>query len=220
MSVFTKLLAFLYRFAQRLIVLDITRLLVLEVSNRNRVEPNQPIECRRLSRDEVLKSSQNPELQIDKELADRLVTGLDHCIGAVDRGQVVGYLWVAQQGIEAEHNVGNHPLTGVAVSFGRKTGFVYKAYALPSHRGLGIFPALLSHAAGSLGTQEGIHRLVSTTDWTNDSAFRAFQRSGFRSMGLIWRAVVGGVPITVGPSVRRQFGIELGSDAIVPARTS
>jgi|GEM_PF-2361694 len=208
-----------YRLAQRFVVLDITKLLVKEADDGVNVSPKGSLECRRLSPEELLAASKDPALGIEADMVARIQSGLDECVAAMDQDQVAGYLWVARQGIEAEHNCGNHPLTGVAASYEADTAFIYKVFSLASYRGRRIFPALACYTAEMLKREEGITRLVSTTDWTNAAALAGFRRAGFNSIGNVYRFAFG-KPITYVPAQTKSLKISLGKDAVVPKRVS
>ena len=199
--------------------MDVTKLLIKESSDGTFISPVGDLECKFLTPEELIEASQDPALGIEPEMTTRIRSGLDECVAALDQGQVAGYLWVARQGIEAEHNCGNHPLTGVAASYQANTAFVYKVFSLASYRGRRIFPSLLSFAADSLERKEGITRLISTTDWTNNAALAGFRRAGFYSIGHVYRFVFG-KPITYVPDQAKSLNILLGDDAVVPKRVS
>lgn len=207
----------LYRIAQRCIILDVTKLLVKDFGDGIYVGPTGNLHCGFLSQDELMEHARDPTLGIDPQMVSRVESGFDECVAAMDGNKVVGYFWAARGGIEAEHNRGDHPLTGVAVSFGEDTAFIYKAFARSSYRGRRIFPSLLCYASNRLEQDEGITRLISTTDWTNDAALAAFRRTGFYSIGHVFRFVIG-KPMTLFPSAVKQFNISLGDEAVVPER--
>ena len=175
-----KLLHKIYRIAKRLFILDVNRLLVAEQIPFTAGE----FEYRAIDRAEHIALSKDESLGLDIEMASRLEQGLDYCFVAFQQDRVAGYCWVALQNIEAEHNRGDHPLTGVAMSFPANTAFIYKAFTNPEFRGQSVFPRLLGFSARHLKSRE-INVFVSTTDWTNAAALRAFVKSGFDDVGPV-----------------------------------
>ena len=200
--------SFLYRLAKRVFLLDVTHLLV---SKRGAPFESGQFEFRELTSNDIVRYAKNPALDMDARMADRLDFGLDYCFGAFDQSELAGYCWFARQDVEPEHNQGDHPKTGVALSFECDTAFVYKAFTRPQWRGQKVFPRLLGYASRELHSH-GIARLVSTTDWANRSAMRAFERSGFESVGKIWR-VARLSSVTVGPAQAGSMGIQIGTAA-------
>ena len=202
----------LYRLAKRVLLLDVTHLFVS--SGTIPFEAGK-FQFRRLQSDDIIWLAQDPDANMDAEMAQRLDCGIDDCFAAFDGPDLVGYCWVARQNIEPHHNVGDHPANGVGISFPDDTAFIYKAFTNANWRGQQVFPRVLGYAAQELGRQ-GIVRFVSTTDWTNPPAIRAFERSGFASIGKIWR--IGRISLTMSPAKAGMYGIRTGSEATCTSR--
>jgi len=203
----------LYRIAKRAFLLDVTQLLVTE----NRIPfDSGDFEFFRLSSDDIVRHAKDPVLDLDAGMATRLDCGLDYCFGVFDKSELAGYCWVAKQNIEPKHNQGSHPKTGVALSFGSGTGYVYKAFTHPHWRGQKVLSRLLGFAAQEL-ERCGIERFITTTDWDNHSALRAFERSGFENIGKIWQ-VARLSSTTIGPAKADAMGIQIGTAATYTER--
>ena len=198
----------LYRVAQRTLLLDVTHLLVS--TKELPFAPGQ-FDFRELTSEDIIRLAENSSLELDASMASRLDFGLDHCFGAFDGEDLAGYCWIARQNIEPENNRGAHPQTGVAISFASDTAFIYKAFTHPQSRGQQVFSRVLGFAADEL-QRCGVVRFLSTTDWINHSALRAFERSGFESVGKVWQ-VARISSMTVGPAKARAMGIRIGSAA-------
>ena len=203
----------LYRAAKRALLLDVTHLLV---STKGIPFESGKFNFRALSSDEVIRYAENPALDLDAGMASRVDFGLDWCFGAFDQSELAGYCWVARQNIEPEHNRGDDPKTGFPMSFDTDIGFIYKAFTHPEWRGQKVFPRVLGYASQELGNR-GIGRLVSTTEWTNGSAKRAFERSGFESVGKICR-VARLFSLTLRPAIAGSMGFQMGPAAKFPPR--
>jgi len=176
----------IYRVAKRALLLDITHLLF---TNRDIPFERGGFNFRELKSEDIVRLAEDASLDLDADMASRLDFDLDHCFGAFDGSELVGYCWVARQNIEPENNRGAHPKTGVAISFGTDTGFIYKAFTCPQWRGQRVLSRVLGFACEELRSQ-GVERFVSTTDWMNHSAIRAFERSGFENLGKIRRSTL------------------------------
>ncbi len=204
----------LYRLAKRVLLLDVTHLFFSSTATI-------PFEAgkfqfRKLQSSDIIRFAKDPKTDLDAGMAHRLDFGIDDCFAAFDGPTLVGYCWVARQNIEPNHNEGDHPATGVGVSFPDDTCFLYKAFTNPDWRGQQVFPRVMGYAAQQLG-RRGILRVTSTTDWSNQPAIRAFERSGFESIGKIWR--IGRVPsLTLCPAKASEFGIQTGSRAKCTSR--
>ena len=203
----------LYRVAKRAFLLDVTQLLVAE----NAIPfDSGDFDFRQLTSDNIARHARDSVLDLDTGMAKRLDFGLDYCFGVFEQSELVGYCWIATKNIEPKHNQGHHPKTGVALSFDSDTGYVYKAFTHPQWRGQKVLPRLLGFASQELA-RYGIERFISTTDWDNYSALRAFDRSGFESIGNIWQ-VARLSSITIGPAKAVEFGIQIGTAATYTER--
>ncbi len=178
-----------YRLTRRLVDLHVTRLMWLDLRqlpptpqrhDRDRIE--------RLTAEQLADAAvSHPALELSPELGQRVLAGLDHCFGIYRRSQLIAYYWLAQQGIEAEHNRAGGPQSGVALSFADDVIYGYKAFVLPDHRGAGLYGDLVSEAARWMQQHHGARHLISTVDWTNFAALRSCQRQGMQSLGKIAR---------------------------------
>ena len=211
-------MATIYRMIQRIMVLDISKLVVRDIGQQLDVASEHPDAVFRfLSFEEILEGAKDSDLDLQPEMAHRLNAGLDKCAGAIVDGQLIGYLWIAFEGIEAEHNSGKHANSGIAVSFKADSAFLYKGYAKRAYRKKG-FSCLLNWTAIQLAEQHQIRQLISTTEWLNVPAYRALTYGGFKLIGHTWRIILFGIAMDWSPRTASDYGILLGKDAVVPER--
>ena len=206
-----------YRLTQRVLILDVTHLMVLDTS-AVRCEDSVPATFRPLDYHEVVEFARDPALKLDSSIAQRLCDNLDFCFAALIDGQLAGYYWLALDSIEAIHNRGDSDLSGVALSFPEDVIFAYKAFVHPGFRGQGVYTAMVRAAAQWAREEQGIRHLVSTADWTNYAARRSCHRQGLISLGRIWRIGRPRCMLTFGPRVAEQYDIRLGDKARVTPR--
>jgi len=174
--------SFFYRLLQRTLLFDVSHLLL---ASTDIPFDSGKFTFRMLTSDDIVRYGEDSATDLDARMASRVDSGIDYCFGAFDQSELAGYCWVARQNIEPKHNQADHPKTGTALSFGKDTGYVYKAFTRPEWRGQKVFPRVLGFASCELN-RLGIRRLISTTDWMNHSAIRAFERSGFEIVGKVW----------------------------------
>ena len=211
-------LAALYHAAGRAMVCDVTRLMVLERDQAREVPVDPRLQLRFLTPDEVRASAGDPASELAPEFAGRMATGLDRCFAALDGDRLLAYAWLATGSIEAEHNRGRRPASGVAVSFPADTAFVYNAFTRPSERGHHLYSAILIAALRELSPL-GITRLLDTADWTNTAALRACRRAGLRQVGLVGRFGCGPLRLTLKPRGAARLGIRFGRDSDTHSRS-
>jgi hypothetical protein len=119
-------------------------------------------------------------------MAERIAQGNDFCFAAMHGERLASYAWFALDSIEAEHNRGAQPKSGVAVSFPTSVAFLYKGFTHPDYRGRKLHGEVIGRALVELAPL-GIDAMLSTTDWTNSAARRALAGIGFEELGLCWR---------------------------------
>lgn len=204
-----------YRLAQRVIVLDVTRLLCLDRSSARLPETlHYGSTFRFLTAADIRHFAADRENDLDLSFAARIQGGLDLCYAVIVDERLASYIWLALGSIEAAQNRGSHPRSGVAVTFPEDMAFVYKAYTRPEYRGQRLYPICMGQSLEELSSR-GIKRLLATTDWTNKAALRSCQRIGFRDLGPLWRFGVGRMMFTRGPAAARQLGIDFDQQAII-----
>jgi hypothetical protein len=208
----------LYRATRRAIMLDVTRLLVLRAAEARPPVIDHRYEFRWLSPAEVSAHAVDPATGLSAQFATRMAAGLDLCFAALSGEHLAAYLWLALGSIEAEHNRGHQPNSGVAMSFATDAAFVYKAFTRPEHRGRQLYTACLVRSLNALDTR-GIRRLLVTADWTNHAAIQGCRRAGCADVGLVWRMGCGRLGYTRAPSAAAALGIQLGREAQVSKRT-
>jgi hypothetical protein len=192
------------------LVLDRSQLQSWEVERRFTFRLLDPHEVNHFATDRVN--------ELTSELADRMQAGRDLCYAAFGQERLAAYIWLALGSIEAEHNRGRSPRSGVAVSFPPDAAFVYKAFTRPEVRGQRLYPAML---AGALDVLEprGITRLITTADWTNQAALNSCHWLGFQNLGTIVRFACGSAGCTFTPGMAQRLGIRLGRTARVDSRS-
>jgi GNAT superfamily N-acetyltransferase len=170
-----------------------------------------------LSAADVDSHAQDPLNDLSPAFADRLECGRDLCFAALDGDVLAAYVWLALGSIEADQNRGRQPESGVAMSFGADTAFVYKAYTRPEYRGRSLYPACLGQALLALADR-GVSKLLVTADWTNRPALEGCRKAGFRDLGLIWRFGWSPFLFIRAPRTSSSLGLRLGDRAQVEAR--
>lgn len=210
-------LAWLYRATQHAITCDVSRLMVLDRDEMREIAVDPEARYRFLSPSDVEAFSEDPANELSSEFSCRLAGGRDRCYAALLRGRLAAYIWLASGSIEAEHNRGRTAASGVPISFPPDAAFVYKAFTRTEFRGRRLYAALLAGAMQELAC-EGISRLISTADWTNEAAVTACRRLGFRELGRIGRYACGGCSMTTKPPEASELGIRIGRKAHVDPR--
>jgi GNAT superfamily N-acetyltransferase len=208
-----------YRLAQRIMVLDVTHLVILDANDALSPAVHDDLEFDFLTKDEVGALSQDGTNGLEASLADRMSSRGDLCFAARANNRLAGYVWIAFDQVDAESNRGASLLTGVGVSFPASICFMYKGFVHREFRGRQIYGRLMSRALTALAGRKITH-MLSTAEWTNFSALKSCYRIGFRYLGLIWRFGYSWRMCTVTPKSARAMGIRFASRACDAGRSS
>ena len=208
----------LYRMAQKLMVLDISKVVWVDAKSVGPFEPPQGFTFRQLTAAEVGRyAGSDPALGLDLELADRTMSGRDFCFAALSGDRLAAYGWFALGSIEAYHNRGNHPGTGVAVSYAEDVAFMYNGFTHPDFRGNRLHSAVKAFALQELAAH-GVTKMLGTTDWTNYASRNSFRKLGCQDLGCTFRGGWGRCMLTLAPAAAKKRGIRFGSKAVVVGR--
>lgn len=207
-----------YRALTRVMHLDVTHLLMLR---RETLFPIQPPRVNAtfqfLSADDVRRFAQQPVNELDCELAERILRPTDYCIGATVNGELAAYSWYALGSIEAEFNRGASVSTGTSISFPSDMAFMYKGFVAPRYRGCGLY-ANLQRLALLEFSKSGVNAILTTTDWSHESALSSLYNLGFQRLGIIWRAGFGDHVASFYPRLPEQKAIKIGPRADLSRR--
>ncbi len=185
-------LFFLYRLAQQLMTLDVTRLVWLEGKVARFEEPTDPsLTFRFLLPADIRKFSSDPSSELDESFVDRLAGGQHFCFAALStprsgEQQLAAYAWFVLDHVDAEYNQGRQKNTGVSFSYPDHVAFMYKGWTHPDFRGRQLYGLVNGLAMRSL-YDRGITHCLSTMDWTNRAARRSCRKLGFIELELVVR---------------------------------
>lgn len=159
-----------------------------------------------LTPDDVKRHAENPDYNLSTDLATRLTSGMDFCVGVFVNDDLASYAWFATQSIEAEHNRGGHPRTGVDLTFPSHMAFMYKGFTVPRYRGRGLYKTVPRYALELLADR-GIGAILSTADWSNAAALASCTRVGFRPIGRVCVVGLASLVWRKRPAAARNMGI-------------
>lgn len=176
-----------YRAARKVMTLDVTVVVWLKrESLRLPANDETRVAFQFLAPDEVEQHARDESTGLNPAMAERIAQGSDFCFAALEGARLVSYAWFALDSIEAEHNRGAEPASGVAVSFPTNVAFLYNGFTRPEYRGRKLHRAVIGRALLELAPL-GIDAVLSTTDWTNRAARRALAGMGFEELGRCYR---------------------------------
>ena len=140
------------------------------------------LEYRRMEAAQLLEACVDAQLDLREAAILRALGAGEVCVGALDRGRLVAYLWYSFGA--AQH------LDGVRVKVGPRLRYAYKVHVRPDCRGRGIARELLSRGA-ELCPSRGRELNLSFVAPDNVASLRAFGAAGWRRAGyagyLKWR---------------------------------
>lgn len=196
-----------YRMAQRLLVLDVEHLLLLESPSPARSSTKlTDVRVKSLTPEEVKRFAADPESDLDVAMLERILLENNYCFAALHAGELAGYAWFALDSIPPEHNRGGHPATGVGLNYPQHMAYMYKGYVRPNYRGNNLYGLIISEALAQLA-DVGVTQLLSNVECTNFAAQKSCFDVGYRSLGYVWRIGYPWKMMTIPPSSACQLGI-------------
>jgi len=164
--------------------------------------PLPGIAFRKLTATELLEAAEDPDLDLDLDpqfIREATARG-DLAWGAFEHDRLVGYTWRASS---------QAPFTdGVWVRVPASFQYGYKSYTLPSHRGLGIYPAT-GRVADQQSLELGYPAMLHLVDISNIASLRAANQLGSKTAGYAGYLKLFGRPVTFRSPGARSIGVEL-----------
>ena len=167
-----------YRIVQRLLILDVEHLLLLDASVGGRSSTQLPdVSLKSLSYEDVERFSADPTNDLDNSMLERISLANNYCFAAIHNDQLAGYAWFALGSIPPEHNRGGHPATGVGLNYPAHMAYMYKGYVRPDYRGNNLYGLIIAGALQRLAAV-GVRQLLSNVEWTNFGSQEELLRRG------------------------------------------
>lgn len=140
------------------------------------IRPEHPeLRYAALTEEQLLGWCKDPELELDEERTKAALRRGDVCIGVLEAGRPVGYVWFA---------FGNTPhIHGAWVRLTAGTRYLYKAFIRPQYRGRRIGPEMYVRGS-ALCPRRGRTVGVLAVDLDNMRGLRASRRAGWSQIGL------------------------------------
>ncbi len=108
-------------------------------------------EYRLLTESELIEFSSDPEVDMNAEKMKSNFAKGDICVGAIENGELIAYLWSACSPTKHVENL--------YVDFGPKARYLYKGFTRPAYRGQRI-QSMLSSLADDLSPKDRTHSIT------------------------------------------------------------
>ena len=161
--------------------LHVLRVFCRELGSAARRATPPALELRPLAPAELLFHCRDPELDLREAMIREALRRGDLCLGALDGGALVGYVWFA-------YEIAPHT-DGIWVRVPPRAVYRFKSFVRPSFRGMGIAPALYGAADAVVG-RPGLDSVVDCVAVHNAASIAATLKSGSRPLGALayWQA--------------------------------
>ncbi|QDT09224.1 GNAT family N-acetyltransferase [Planctomycetes bacterium K23_9] len=205
------LFRFLYVIVRRLRIVDVTQLFHLPAEKESASVCSGEYTIR------IVNSAELDEWEqagfID-ELASKKASLADPrraLVAAFHGGQVVSYLWIANDAVDSRDNYSRSEHLGTSIAMPDGTVFVYDAWTAPEHRGRRLIASLLSWSLRNRVL--GARAYLTMIDWTNQKSIRAFEFLGMQRLGWIVRFGRGRYQFSIVPQKAKQIGLQVARQA-------
>jgi L-amino acid N-acyltransferase YncA len=158
---------------RRYLGIDLCRVLARDIGAGTGTGPAR-FEFRVLTRPELLRLCANPDYQLSATWVRSALGRGDVCFGALERGRVAGYLWLAYAAARYTDKVW--------IRTEPSSRYTYKVFIHPEHRGRGLVQELYRRSDAAL-LARGRKRAVMVIQADNAASLRAAHRNGFYTVG-------------------------------------
>ena len=184
----------LYHWVSRILPVDITRVLLLDVTHQTPVALPAGYNFVSLDATALRRFNAEPSIGLNPAVIDLVDDDNAQCMAALYNGELSAYVFFSQSPVDAHWNRGGRNFNGIGLSFAADVRYLFKAFVLPAHRGKRLNQCLLwqfvkqcaSHRDGPV-----LKAVVTTTDWTNNAFLRSSTSSGFTHQGFAAEWVIG-----------------------------
>jgi len=177
---------------------DLCRVLARDIGAGKGREPAQ-FEFRTLTRPELLRLCADPDYQLSATWVRSALARGDVCFGALEKGRVAGYLWLACSAARYTDKVW--------VRTDPASRYTYKVFVRPEHRGRGLVQELYRRSDAP-ALARGRKRALVVVQADNLASFRAAQRAGFRTVGYAGHLTSRGGALAFRSPGARRAGFE------------
>src|SRR5687768_13161565 len=174
----------------------------LKAQHDTTAPPLPGVTFRKLTERELLEAAEDPvlDLDLDPQFIREATKRGDLAWGAFEHDRLVGYTWRASS---------QAPFAdGVWVRVPAPFQYGYKSYTLPSHRGLGIYPAT-GRVADQQSLELGYPAMLHLVDISNIASLRAANQLGSMTAGYAGYLKLFGRRLTFRSPGARVIGVQL-----------
>jgi ribosomal protein S18 acetylase RimI-like enzyme len=183
---------------RRYLGVDVCRVLARNIDPASARQSSR-FEFRTLSRAELLHLCADPAYQLSATWVRSALARGDVCFGALEKGSVAGYLWLAYSA--ARYN------DKVWVRTDPASRYTYKVFIRPQHRGRGLVQELYRRSDGA-ALARGRTRAVMVVQADNQASLRAARRDGFSIVGYAGHLASRGGALAFRSPGARRIGFE------------
>jgi len=188
-----------YRLARRGIGLQLAQVRVCDLSTAAESRWDNKYEFCQLDADDVCRLAADPANDLTSDMGLRLADGNRRCFAALDGAKLACYVWCG------EGLIGPEDTMGIPLSLAADACYIFKAFAVPSYRGRGIYMLTAKRALLEL-RQLGKMQGIALIEYGNVASMRSHDRIGLKPQGWIVSLGWGGFAWRWYASATRQCG--------------
>jgi GNAT superfamily N-acetyltransferase len=171
-----------YKAIRRVVLVDITCFMLLDVDGLQSVESN--LEIRIFDRfEDIARYLVNVPEQVSTVWCELLSQPKTYVCLAISEDAIAGQLWWRGDFVPPECNHNGPVATQLPLTLPTDTAFVFDVFVQPSFRGMRLYAAMLSHVKQTIQADASIEKFLITVDYSNRPAIRAAVRIGFVEVG-------------------------------------
>ncbi|MBO0724016.1 MAG: GNAT family N-acetyltransferase [Blastocatellia bacterium] len=167
----------IYRGVNRFTPLMVLKCVAIDAVDRSFLEWTGAYRCEFLDQERLLRLSENPEYQIDRDFLDEAIGKGDACFAILDADRLASYGWYSTSPTKVNKDL--------ELQFGERRVYMYNGFTHPNYRGQRLHAIGMTMALNHYLNQ-GYKGLVSWVEANNVGSLRSCYRMGYRDFGEIY----------------------------------
>jgi len=167
----------IYRGVNRFTLLMVLKCVTIDAIDRSFLEGSDGYRCEFLDPERLLRLSENPEYQMDRDFLDEAIDKGDACFVILDADRLASYGWYSTKPTMVNKDL--------ELQFDERLVYMYNGFTHPNYRGQRLHAIGMTMALNHY-LNHGYKGLVSWVEANNVGSLRSCYRMGYKDFGEIF----------------------------------
>ncbi|MBO0858479.1 MAG: GNAT family N-acetyltransferase [Chloracidobacterium sp.] len=167
----------IYRGVNRFTLLMVLKCVTIDAVDRSFLEGSGVYRCEFLDQERLLRLSENPENEIDRDFLDEALRKGDECFAILDADRLASYGWYSTKPTMVNKDL--------ELQFDERRVYMYNGFTHPKYRGQRLHAIGMTMALDHY-LNHGYKGIVSWVEANNVRSLRSCYRMGYKDFGEIY----------------------------------